>query len=40
MQDGPLPWSQLGYASALVAVLFCGGIAYFRRVESSFADIV
>ena len=23
-----------------VAVLFCGGVAYFRRVESSFADIV
>ncbi len=37
---GPLPWLQLGYASALVAVLFCGGVAYFKRVESSFADIV
>ena len=37
---GPLPWPQLGYSSAVIAVLLLIGIAYFRRVESSFADII
>lgn len=37
---GPLPWGQLCYPVALIAVFFCGGVAYFRRVESSFADII
>ena len=37
---GRLPWWQLGYSSAVVVVLFCLGVAYFRRVESSFADVI
>jgi lipopolysaccharide transport system permease protein len=37
---GPLPWSELGYASAVIAVMFVAGIMYFRRVEDSFADII
>jgi lipopolysaccharide transport system permease protein len=37
---GPLHWDQLAHPLAIIAVLFCGGVAYFRRVESSFADII
>ena len=37
---GPLPWSQLGYASAVIALMLVVGLAYFRRVESTFADII
>lgn len=36
----PLPWFRLGVSSLLVTALFICGLAYFRRVESSFADII
>ena len=35
-----LPWSQLGYSSVVIGFLFVAGLAYFRRVESGFADII
>jgi lipopolysaccharide transport system permease protein len=35
-----LPWGQLTYPTAVIAVLLCVALAYFRRVESSFADII
>ena len=37
---GPLPWSQLGYSSVAIGLLLGAGLAYFRHVESSFADII
>lgn len=37
---GPLPWSQLAYPVFVIAGLSCVGLAYFRRVESRFADII
>jgi lipopolysaccharide transport system permease protein len=37
---GALPWGELARSAALVMVIFVGGCYYFRRVESSFADII
>jgi len=37
---GPIPWADVGVASALSAALFLGGCLYFRKVEDSFADVI
>ena len=37
---GPLPWSWLGASAASIGIAFIVGLMYFRRVESSFADII
>ena len=37
---GPLPWARLGTSVATIAVVFVAGLMYFRRVESSFADVI
>jgi len=37
---GPLPWAQLGSATLVILAVFVAGLAYFRRVEGSFADII
>ena len=37
---GPLDWAGLGYSSAAAAVLILLGLAFFQRVERSFADVV
>jgi lipopolysaccharide transport system permease protein len=37
---GPIPWGQLGMSSALAALFFLAGCLCFRRMESTFADII
>jgi lipopolysaccharide transport system permease protein len=37
---GPFPWGSFAVASACAVALFLAGSFYFRRVESSFADII
>ena len=37
---GPMDWTGLGYASAAATVLIMLGLAFFQRVERSFADVV
>ncbi len=37
---GPLPWGRLGTSVAVILVVFVAGLTYFRRCESSFADII
>jgi len=37
---GPLPWADLAVSAGIVAGLFVVACLYFRRVESSFADII
>lgn len=37
---GPLPWARLGTSVAVIGVVFVAGLMYFRRTESSFADII
>jgi lipopolysaccharide transport system permease protein len=37
---GPLPWARLGTSVAVICVFFFIGLMYFRRVESTFADII
>jgi lipopolysaccharide transport system permease protein len=36
----PIPWGQLGLASAAVVLMFLVGCLYFRKVEDGFADII
>ena len=37
---GPLPWARLGSSVAVIFAIFIAGLLYFRRVESSFADVI
>jgi lipopolysaccharide transport system permease protein len=37
---GPIPWTDLGVASAIGVGLLLAGCLYFRRVEDSFADTI
>ena len=37
---GPLPWARLGTSVAVILAFFVAGLMYFRRVESTFADII
>jgi lipopolysaccharide transport system permease protein len=37
---GPIPWTELGVASAIGVGLLLAGCLYFRRVEDSFADTI
>lgn len=37
---GPIPWVQLGIASTCVVAVLLFGCLYFRKEESSFADII
>lgn len=37
---GPLPWARLGTSVAVICAVLVGGLMYFRRAESSFADII
>jgi len=37
---GPIPWSELGFCTALTAVLLFVGIVIFNQVEKSFMDTV
>jgi lipopolysaccharide transport system permease protein len=34
----PIPWGRLSVAAAVVVLLGCGGFAYFRQREQTFAD--
>jgi lipopolysaccharide transport system permease protein len=36
----PIDWFLLSISTAMVVVLFCSGIYYFRRMEKTFADVV
>ncbi|GAC1419933.1 MAG: ABC transporter permease [Gemmatimonadaceae bacterium] len=36
----PLAWSVVGVSSASAALLLVGGVFYFKRVESRFADLI
>jgi len=36
----PVPWAALGTSSLVGLLVFAGGVAYFRRVERYFADII
>jgi lipopolysaccharide transport system permease protein len=36
----PVNWSGFGLSAVLVLAIFAGGIAYFRRMERTFADVV
>jgi lipopolysaccharide transport system permease protein len=36
----PIPWGQVGIATALVLVVFAGACLYFRKVEDKLADII
>jgi lipopolysaccharide transport system permease protein len=36
----PIPWTGLAVSAALTLVLCAGGLAYFRRTERAFADII
>lgn len=35
-----LDWSQLAYSAAVIVVFLVGGVWYFQRLQTSFADIV
>ncbi len=37
---GPIPWSSLGFSTALTGVLLIVGVVIFNRVEKSFMDTV
>ncbi|MHB1035978.1 MAG: ABC transporter permease [Pirellulales bacterium] len=37
---GPLPWARLGTSVAVIGAVLVAGLMYFRRTESSFADII
>jgi lipopolysaccharide transport system permease protein len=37
---GPIPWSALGFSTALTAALLFVGIVIFNKVEKSFMDTV
>ncbi len=37
---GPAPWALIGISTAAAALLLAGALAYFDRVERSFADII
>ncbi|MEX0937001.1 MAG: ABC transporter permease [Pirellulales bacterium] len=37
---GPIPWSSLAYSATVIVVVFVTGCYYFRRSESSFADVI
>jgi lipopolysaccharide transport system permease protein len=37
---GPLPWTRLATSAAVIAAVLVAGLMYFRRVESSFADVI
>jgi lipopolysaccharide transport system permease protein len=37
---GPIPWGQLGPASATVGLIVLIGCFYFRKVEDGFADVI
>jgi len=36
----PIDWPSLGLSCAVAIAVFLGGLFYFRRMESSFADII
>jgi lipopolysaccharide transport system permease protein len=36
----PIPWATLGLSATVGLLVFVGGLFYFRRVESYFADII
>ncbi|MCA9269085.1 MAG: ABC transporter permease, partial [Planctomycetales bacterium] len=36
----PIAWTNVGVSALAVAILLAAGLAYFHRVESSFADII
>jgi hypothetical protein len=36
----PIHWSLLGISAGITSLLFIGGLAYFRRTEGEFADII
>lgn len=36
----PIPWSELGYSTAVVTIWFLVGCMYFYRLEPKFADII
>jgi lipopolysaccharide transport system permease protein len=40
LTTNPMPWDLLGIGSAVTAVLLISGLAYFRRMEAVFADVV
>jgi lipopolysaccharide transport system permease protein len=40
LTTNPMPWDLLAIGSAVTAVLLISGLAYFRRMEAVFADVV
>jgi lipopolysaccharide transport system permease protein len=36
----PIHWNLLGISAVITSLLFIGGLAYFRRTEGAFADII
>jgi len=40
MLGGAIPWPQLGYSVAVMAVVLVSGAFYFRRMERLFADVL
>lgn len=40
MLGGAIPWLQLGYSVAVMAVVLVSGAFYFRRMERLFADVL
>mgnify|MGYP000875758646 CR=1 FL=1 len=37
---GEVPWNGLGYAAAFSAAVLISGLAFFQRIERSFADVI
>jgi lipopolysaccharide transport system permease protein len=35
----PMPWDMIGVGTVSALVLFVTGLFYFRRMESTFADV-
>lgn len=40
LDTGPMPWALLGIGTFVTIVLLISGLAYFRRMEAVFADVV
>ena len=40
LHNGSAPWDLIGISAASAAVLLVAGLAYFDRVERSFADLI
>ncbi len=39
LRTGPVPWTAIGIAAAMAALIFIAGVYYFRQTERLFADV-